>query len=174
MGGDTARKLACDAAIIPAVLGSDGAILDQGREKRLFSTDQIRALWLRDRHCTFPGCRSPAAWSDAHHLVHWIDGGPTDLANAALLCGRHHTIVHRDRLAGAVTDHGVEWDLRPGSYPPPNSPPGGGFDPASRERPPGPFRPTGRIEPTRPSFTHTRSNDRRGTQPPAIVKNRRM
>ena len=59
----TVRKLACDAAIIPMVLGRHGEILDQGREQRLFTKAQIRALWLRDRHCTFPGCEAPAAWS---------------------------------------------------------------------------------------------------------------
>jgi hypothetical protein len=49
-------------------------------------------------------------------VQHWIDGGATDLNNAALLCGRHHTIVHRDRLAATVGPAGVVWDRRPGSY----------------------------------------------------------
>jgi len=125
IGPDTIRKLACDAGIIPMVLGSDGEILDQGREQRLFTPAQVRALWLRDGHCTFDGCAAPAAWCDAHHLVHWVDGGNTDLANGALLCPRHHTIVHRDRLAGTLTPDGVVWDLRPGSYrlPPRAKPP---------------------------------------------------
>ena len=150
LGCDTIRKLACDAAIIPAVLGAGGAVLDQGREKRLFTTDQIRALWLRDRQCTFPGCDAPAAWCDAHHLVHWIDGGPTNLTNAALLCGRHHTIAHRDRLAGTLTDHGVQWDRRPGTYQPPNPPPAwpGRSTPGSDH--PSPLRPKGRTDPGRP------------------------
>jgi len=122
---DTVRKLACDAAIIPVVLGAAGEILDQGREQRLFTPAQVRALWLRDGHCTFDGCTVPAAWCDAHHLAHWSDGGLTDLTNAALLCPRHHTIVHRDQLAGVVTDNHVEWDHRPGSYraPPQSGPP---------------------------------------------------
>ncbi len=47
---------------------------------------------------------------------HWIDGGPTDLDNGALLCGRHHTVVHRDQLAGTLVDGQVLWDRRPGSY----------------------------------------------------------
>ncbi|MDQ2847182.1 MAG: HNH endonuclease [Actinomycetota bacterium] len=51
-----------------------------------------------------------------HHLRHWIDGGPTDLNNAALLCGRQHTVVHRDQLAGTLVDGHVLWDRRPGSY----------------------------------------------------------
>ena len=62
----------------------------------------------------------PAQWTDAHHLVHWADGGPTDLSNGGLLCERHHTIVHQRRYAGTVVtgdagDH-VEWDLTVGSY----------------------------------------------------------
>ena len=117
---DTVRKLACDAAIISVVVGNSGEILNQGREKRLFTWAQLKNLWARDHHCTFPGCNAPAAWTDAHHLIHWADGGRTDLCNAALLCGRHHTIVHRDRLAGTVTPDGVVWDLRPGSYRPPD------------------------------------------------------
>ena len=117
---DTIRKIACDSGIIPAVLGSDREVLDQCRLHRLFTTGQIRALWRRDEHCTFGACTTPAAWCDAHHLVHWIDGGRTDVDNAALLCPRHHTIVHRDRLAGAVTATGVSWDRRPGSHPPPD------------------------------------------------------
>jgi len=116
LGPETVRRMACDAAIIPVVLGSDSEILDVGRTQRLFTPAQLKALWLRDRHCTFPGCQVPAHWTDAHHLKHWIDGGPTDLANGALLCGRHHTIVHRDQLAGTLVDGQVLWDRRPGSY----------------------------------------------------------
>ena len=117
---DTIRRLACDADLIPAVLGSQGEILDQGQTIRLFTPAQTRHLWLRDHSCTFPGCTKPPQWADAHHLVHWADGGPTDLTNAALLCRAHHTVVHRHRYAGAVisTRHGptVQWDLVPGGY----------------------------------------------------------
>jgi hypothetical protein len=117
---DTVRKLACNAAIIPAVLGSAGEILDQGRAVRFFTPAQTRRLWLRDGGCSYPGCSMPPHWTDAHHLVHWADFGTSDLANAALLCERHHTIVHQRRLAGVVvTDpdgERVEWDLTHGSY----------------------------------------------------------
>ena len=117
---DTIRRLACDADLIPAVLGSSGEVLDQGTVVRLFTPAQSRHLWLRDGGCTFPGCSRPPQWTDAHHLVHWADGGPTDLGNAALLCRAHHTVVHRHRYAGRVdrTDHGpvVRWDLVPGGY----------------------------------------------------------
>ena len=118
---DAVRRMACDAEVVPVVLGSRGEVLDQGTAVRLFTTAQVRHLWLRDRgHCTFPGCSKPARWTDAHHLVHWADGGATDIDNAALLCRAHHTVVHRERFAGTVvaTRHGrtVVWDLTPGSY----------------------------------------------------------
>ena len=117
---DTVRRMACDAQLIPVVLGTNAEILDQGMGRRLFDRAQIRHLWLRDGHCTFPGCSKPAAWTDVHHLVHWLDDGPTDISNAALLCRAHHTVVHRERYAGAIIEgrHGpfVQWDLTYGSY----------------------------------------------------------
>ncbi len=72
---ETVRKLACSAALIPVVLGTDGEILDQGRMHRLFTPAQTRRLWLRDGGCTYPGCSMPPHWADAHHLVHWADFG---------------------------------------------------------------------------------------------------
>ena len=134
---DTIRRLGCDAALVPHVLGTAGEPLALGRVARLFTRAHRRHLWLRDRACTYPGCTAPAAWTQAHHVVHWADGGPTDTANAALLCQRHHSTVHRRRLVAHVTttpdDHGryVHWDLTDGSYdralaqtrPPPPAPP---------------------------------------------------
>jgi hypothetical protein len=117
---ETVRRVACEAAVIPVVLGSAGEILDQGRAVRFFTPAQTRRLWLRDGGCSYPGCSMPPHWADAHHLVHWADFGATDLGNAALLCGRHHTIGHTRRLAGQVvrddTGERVEWDLARGSY----------------------------------------------------------
>ena len=113
----TARRLACDAAIIPAVLASPSQPLDLGRTTRLVTPAQLTALWLRDRHCTFPGCDIPAHWTDAHHLHHWADGGPTSLTNLTLLCRRHHTIAHRDDLGATITPDGhVHWDRHPHSH----------------------------------------------------------
>jgi hypothetical protein len=100
---DTVRRLACDANVIPTVLGSRSEVLDQGRATRLATPGQLAALWLRDAGCTFPGCTTPAHWCDAHHLTHWADGGTSTLTNLALLCGRHHSIVHRDHLIGRIT-----------------------------------------------------------------------
>jgi hypothetical protein len=122
----TVRRIACDAALLPAVLGGDGEVLDWGHTRRLFTPGQVKRLWLRDGGCTWPQCGIPAAWTDAHHLIHWADGGPTDLDNAALLCDRHHTLVHQRRHAGTLTttadpDTGrvtqtVQWDRTRGSY----------------------------------------------------------
>jgi hypothetical protein len=117
---DTIRRLACDADLIPLVLGSPGQVLDHGTTVRLFTPAQTRQLWLRDQGCTFPGCSKPPAWADAHHLIHWADGGPTNLDNATLLCRAHHTVVHRHRYTATLTRrrHGtqVTWDLTPGAY----------------------------------------------------------
>ncbi|MFG1651374.1 DUF222 domain-containing protein [Micromonospora sp. NPDC049275] len=92
---DTVRRLACDAAILPAVLGGAGQVLDVGRQRRLITGALRRALVLRDGGCAFPGCDRPPRWCAAHHIRHWADGGPTSLDNAVLLCGHHHRHVHR-------------------------------------------------------------------------------
>ena len=113
----TLRRLACDADLIPAVLGGESEPLDVGRAKRLFTGGLRTAIIHRDRHCTFPGCDRPPDWCDAHHVKPWWAGGKTKLTNAALLCARHHTIVHRDLLTAEVTSAGVIWDLVPGRMP---------------------------------------------------------
>ena len=91
----TARMLACDASIIPAVLGSPSQVLDVGMASRSFPTATRRAITLRDRGCSFPGCNRPPAWSDAHHVRHWADHGPSDYCNGVLLCRLHHSLIHR-------------------------------------------------------------------------------
>ncbi|MFF5199894.1 DUF222 domain-containing protein [Micromonospora parva] len=92
---DTVRQLACDAAILPAVLGGAGQVLDVGRQRRLVTGPLRRALVLRDGGCAFPGCDRPPRWCAAHHIRHWADGGPTSLDNAVLLCGHHHRHIHQ-------------------------------------------------------------------------------
>ncbi|MGI5525255.1 DUF222 domain-containing protein [Micromonospora sp. CA-259024] len=91
---ETVRRLACDATILPAVLGGAGQVLDVGRQRRLVTGPLRRALVLRDRGCAFPSCDRPPRWCDAHHIQHWADGGATNLANAVLLCGHHHRHIH--------------------------------------------------------------------------------
>lgn len=108
---DVVRRMACDAAIIPAVLGSQGEILDLGTAVRLVPPGLRRAAWHRDQGCTYPGCTMPPQWCDAHHVVWWSRGGSTSLGNTALLCQRHHTRVHQRNLTATVTTTGVTWHL---------------------------------------------------------------
>lgn len=89
-----ARRLACNAKIIPAVLGGKSEPLDLGRARRLFSPAQRKALLLRDRHCRAEGCEIPGIWSEAHHWDPWALGGSTDLADGVLLCNHHHHRAH--------------------------------------------------------------------------------
>jgi len=88
------RRICCDAEIIPVVLGSTSEVLDVGRLHRLVTAAIWKALVARDHHCRFPGCRRPPLMCHAHHVVHWVDGGTTSLANLLLLCGHHHRLVH--------------------------------------------------------------------------------
>ena len=88
------ERLACDCSIARVLLDSDSMVIDVGRSKRVVSEPARRALTARDGHCRWPGCDRPASWSAAHHVVHWIHGGTTDLDNLILLCHRHHWMVH--------------------------------------------------------------------------------
>lgn len=106
---DTVRQLACDAEIIPMVLGSKSQPLNVGRKVRLVDKELRRAVIQRDRHCTFDGCTRPPVMCEVHHVQPWWTGGETSLANSALLCGTHHRIVHRDNLTATVTDETVTW-----------------------------------------------------------------
>ena len=108
---ETIRRIACDAMVIPVVLGSGSEVLDVGRARRLFPPGMLRALWLRDEGCTIPGCTAPPQWADAHHLIHWVDGGVTSLLNGALLCGRHHSIAHQRGWTATATASEVTWHL---------------------------------------------------------------
>ncbi len=89
-----ARRLACTAQIVPAVLGGAGEVLDLGRAQRLFTRAQRRALAVRDRECRAEGCHVPAPWCEAHHRDPWSSGGRTDLADGVLLCAHHHHRAH--------------------------------------------------------------------------------
>jgi len=92
--GETARRLACDASITRVITAGRSEPLDVGRRTRVVPPAIRTALAVRDGGCTFPGCDRPPVWTDAHHLQHWADGGPTSLNNLILLCRRHHRAVH--------------------------------------------------------------------------------
>ncbi len=71
-----------------------------GRKQRTVTTALKRALWSRDRGCSFPGCHN-TRYVDAHHIEHWANGGDTSLDNLTLLCTHHHTLLHE----GGFTIH---------------------------------------------------------------------
>ena len=100
------RRLACTANIIPVVLGGDGEILDLGRSRRLFSPAQRKAMRLRDQHCRAEGCTVPAAWTEAHHLKPWSQGGNTNIDDGILGCSWHHHLLHDPRFTHEILPNG--------------------------------------------------------------------
>jgi hypothetical protein len=111
----TARRMACDARILPVVLGGAGQILDMGRARRLATGPLRRALHIRDRGCAFPDCDRPPRWTDAHHITPWFDGGPTNLDNLVLLCGYHHRLIHHPNAGWQIR---LATDQHPDFIPP--------------------------------------------------------
>jgi hypothetical protein len=104
INADAARRIACDSGVIPVVLGSRGEPLDIGRASRTVPAAIRRAVVLRDGGCAFPGCSVPARWCDIHHIVHWVDHGPTSLSNCVTLCGRHHRLLHHSHWRIEMAD----------------------------------------------------------------------
>ena len=90
----TIERLGCDSSIARVLLNSESLVIDVGRSKRVVSEPGRRALTARDGHCRWPRCDRPASRSAAHHLIHWINGGSSDLDNLVLLCHRRHWMVH--------------------------------------------------------------------------------
>jgi len=110
---EIARRLACDASVMRVVMSGRSEPLDVGRRTPVVSPAIRRAVIVRDRRCRFPGCDRPHTWCDAHHVVHWAEGGPTALANLVLLCRRHHRMVHRPRGFRLELEHGRPIFRRP-------------------------------------------------------------
>ena len=90
---DVVRRLACDANVDLAVEDREGSILNQGRARRDPTPVQRVEIDRRDKGCRFSGCNY-TEFTNVHHIVHWVDGGLTDLDNLVTLCGRHHRAVH--------------------------------------------------------------------------------
>jgi len=103
--GESLLRLACDCGLVVAKTDAKGHVLDLGRRRRTVSAVLMRALRLRDRGCRFPGCNQ-RAFVDAHHIVHWAQGGATSLTNVTLLCGRHHLAVHEGGFTVTRGDDG--------------------------------------------------------------------
>ncbi|HSP09883.1 MAG TPA: DUF222 domain-containing protein [Candidatus Dormibacteraeota bacterium] len=94
VSSETVERLSCDSSIARVLLDSESVVVDVGRSRRVVSEPARRALAARDGQCRWPRCDRPPSRSAAHHVVHWIRGGPTDLDNLILLCHRHHRMVH--------------------------------------------------------------------------------
>ncbi|MEZ4422515.1 MAG: DUF222 domain-containing protein [Gemmatimonadota bacterium] len=90
----TAQRLACDAGLVRLATDARGNVLDVGRRTRTIPPALRRALEIRDGGCRFPGCGR--RFTDAHHVRHWAQGGPTALDNLLLLCRVHHRLLHEE------------------------------------------------------------------------------
>ena len=96
ISGQALRRIACDADLFALIMTEDRAPLEMGRKVRTVTPTQWIALVARDVGCQYPDCTRPADFCHAHHLVHWADGGPTDVDNSGLFCAYHHIVIHRD------------------------------------------------------------------------------
>ncbi|WP_024795401.1 HNH endonuclease signature motif containing protein [Tomitella biformata] len=96
MSQESARRLACDCELFTIGLDPNGAPLSVNTHTRFATAGLRHALIARDKGCAFPHCDRPAAWTEAHHVKHWIDRGPTEIDNLVLLCTEHHRSVHHD------------------------------------------------------------------------------
>ncbi|WP_405059533.1 HNH endonuclease [Kribbella sp. NBC_01505] len=114
------RLLACDAAILPIVLGGDSQPLDVGTEQRFVNRYIRRALNKRDKGCVV--CKAPPWMCHAHHVIHWVDGGPTSLHNLALVCSAHHHAVHKNQWTITITGGVVHVGRPSWADPPPPTP----------------------------------------------------
>jgi hypothetical protein len=106
---ETVRRLCCDGSLVPVVEDEKGNPLNTGRKHRVVQPALKRALLSRDKCCRYPGC-THERWLDAHHVMHWADGGETSLENTILLCSRHHGLLH-DGAFGIRSGPGGDWEF---------------------------------------------------------------
>jgi hypothetical protein len=117
---ETIRRMACEAEIIPVVLGSNGVVLDVGRATRLASRYQRKALEVMYSTCAIPQCCVPHSQCQPHHIRYWREDGTTDMNNLVPLCSSHHRSVHEG--GWKLSMHGTDRQLaiiRPEERPPP-------------------------------------------------------
>ncbi|MFI5430837.1 DUF222 domain-containing protein [Rhodococcus baikonurensis] len=123
------RLLGCDCFLSTVLLDDHGAPLDAKPGKRLVTAEQRVALIARDKGCAFPGCTCVPAWTDAHHIRHWANGGPTVMNNLVLLCRSHHRLIHRKSGFVGKWEIRIGVDNKPWLIPPPS------IDPLRHPRP---------------------------------------
>jgi hypothetical protein len=117
ISAEVSRRLLCDAGVVPMLEDGSGRAIDVGRKRRTVSPALRRALEARDGGCRFPGCTN-RRFVDAHHMVHWIDGGETSLENTLLVCRRHHRYLHEygytaQRAKGELVFRGSDGEVIP-------------------------------------------------------------
>lgn len=115
VSAETSRRLSCDASVVTMRHDAAGDVLDVGRKTRTVPSAIRRALTAHDMQCQFPGCT--ARRCDAHHVVHWAEGGTTALDNLLLLCRRHHRLVHEGGYTVRRSDDGSPMFIRPNGWP---------------------------------------------------------
>ena len=143
------RRIACDAEVLPVLLGGQSRPLDVGRARRTAPAHIRTALLARDGRCAFPRCDRPPGLPEAHHIQHWADGGPTSVDNMVMLCGHHHRTVH-------AQGWGIDLSTGAPAFTPPTGPP-----PEAEADPPP-------ASPTVPS--QTRGSPHAGLAPTAPVQ----
>lgn len=117
-----ARRLACSAGIIPAVLDSKSTVLDHGTRRRLYTSAQRNAIGLRDGGCCWQNCDRPPAWCESHHLQPWSQGGPTNIENGAMFCSVHHHLLHEGEWAARRAPDGIVEIIPPARVDPQQKP----------------------------------------------------
>ncbi|HET6503970.1 MAG TPA: DUF222 domain-containing protein, partial [Amycolatopsis sp.] len=105
------RRLACEARVVPAIFGQHGEPLYLGRESRLATRGQRRALALRDGGCSAPGCTRAPKWTSVHHVRWWSRGGTTDIDNLTLVCASHHRAIHQAGWQVTIRNQQAWWTL---------------------------------------------------------------
>ena len=116
INAEALRRVACDCAVSRTLLRGDSTVLEMGQWARTVSPSLRRALVLRDQRCQWPGCDRHASWAEAHHVVAWVDGGPTTKENLVLLCLRHHYLVHEGKWILVVKGEDREVVVIPPTY----------------------------------------------------------
>jgi hypothetical protein len=104
-----ALRLSAGQEVVPVVLGDGGGILAYGRKYRLATKGQRRALFARDRGCSFPDCAKPAAKSEVHHVTDWANGGLTDIDSLAIACALHNNQAPRQGWVTVMIDGIPHW-----------------------------------------------------------------
>ena len=97
-----ARRLACEAGVIPMVLGGKSEVLDVGRRRRFHTRAQRLAIAQRDKTCVVGGCDAPPSRCHVHHVIPWSEGGGTSVKDGRLYCSAHHAMVHDPKRSGRL------------------------------------------------------------------------